>query len=104
MVTNDLLSEIATRITAHTNAERVILFGSHAWGEASEDSDVALLVVVPDSSDPPHRRAAQIHRILRGVAASCDVIVRTREELSRLNPTRASLLYRALTEGKRLDG
>lgn len=102
MVTNDMLSEITRRITTQTNADQVILFGSYAWGNGSEDSDLDLLVIVPDSQEPAHRRAAHIHRILRGIPVSCDVLVRTHDEVAKFNRTRSSLLYRALTEGKRL--
>jgi len=34
------------------NPEKVILFGSYAWGEPSADSDVDLYVVTRDSTMP----------------------------------------------------
>ena len=37
------------RLVAEFESERVILFGSYAWGTATEDSDVDLLVVVRDT-------------------------------------------------------
>ncbi len=100
----ETLKEIVRRVTAELAAEQVILFGSHAWGEPTTDSDIDLLVIVPGSDEPPHRRAARAHRALRGMPVPCDILVRTRAELERVNPVRSSLLYRAMTEGKRIDG
>lgn len=104
MLTQETLSEISRRLTTHMNVEQIILFGSHAWGTPTDESDVDLLVIVPESTEAPHRRAVKAHRALRGLPLACDVIVRTRAEIGQLNPVRSSLLYRALTEGKQLDG
>ena len=100
----ETLKEIVRRVTAELAPEQVILFGSHAWGEPTADSDVDLLVILPGSDEPPHRRAVRAHRALRGIPVPCDILVRTRAELERVNSVRSSLLYRALTEGKRVYG
>lgn len=41
------LEEMVTRIVEHFHAQRLILFGSHARGEAQEDSDFDLLIMAP---------------------------------------------------------
>ncbi len=102
MVDQYVLAEISRRIVDKLHPDEVILFGSHAWGTPTEDSDVDLLVIVPDSDETPHRRAVRAHRALRGLAVPCDILVRTRAEVARVSPVRSSLLYRALTEGRRL--
>ncbi len=45
------LHDIAARAAAASGATRVILFGSRARGDAREDSDVDLLLVVADDRD-----------------------------------------------------
>jgi len=102
--TPETLDEISRRISAALAPEQIILFGSHAWGTPTADSDVDLLVILADSDESPHRRAVRAHRALRGLPVPCDILVRTRAELERINPVRSSLLFRALTEGRRLDG
>ena len=47
---NKRLHTIGNKIKQEYRAERVILFGSHARGDATEDSDVDLLVVAPPRS------------------------------------------------------
>ncbi|ATE60908.1 nucleotidyltransferase domain-containing protein [Thauera sinica] len=103
MLSNEVLQEISRRIAAALHPEQIILFGSHAWGTPGDDSDVDLLVIVPDSDETPHRRAVRAHRALRGLTVPCDIIVRTQAEIEAVNHTRSSLLFRALNEGKRLD-
>ena len=39
------LKEISERIKKEYNAEKVILYGSYARGEATEDSDIDLLII-----------------------------------------------------------
>ncbi len=41
------LKKISERLKKNYNAEKVILFGSYARGEETEDSDVDLLVISP---------------------------------------------------------
>lgn len=103
MLSEEILQEISRRIAADLQPDQIILFGSHAWGSPSSESDVDLLVIVPDSDETPHRRAVKAHRALRGLTVPCDIIVRTRAEIAAINQVRSSLLFRALTEGKRLD-
>jgi predicted nucleotidyltransferase len=102
-LTRQTLDEISRRIAADLHPERIILFGSHAWGNPTEDSDVDLLVILSDSDETPHRRAVRAHRALRGLSIPCDILVRTQAEIQRVNPVRSSLLFRALTEGRCLD-
>jgi predicted nucleotidyltransferase len=42
--------ELLDPIVAHFKPQRVILFGSHARGEAGRDSDIDLLVIVDDDT------------------------------------------------------
>lgn len=47
MVMMDQIREFSQRIGREFGAHKVILFGSHAHGEVTEDSDVDLLVILP---------------------------------------------------------
>lgn len=64
--------EIARRF----KPEKIILFGSYAYGNPTEDSDVDLLVVMPHPGTPAYRKATEIC-----LAAErnfpCDLIVRS---------------------------
>ena len=99
-----LLQEIVRRLVDEFHPERIILFGSHAWGTPSQDSDVDLLVVVPTSALPPAQRAARAHRALRGLGIAKDVLVRTHEEMERYGLVPASLEAEILERGRPLYG
>jgi predicted nucleotidyltransferase len=99
-----LLREIAAKLASEFEPEQIVLFGSHAWGEPGEDSDLDLLVIVSDSQERPARRARRAYHCLRGVKAPLDVLVRTRGEVERHRNVRASLVSRALEDGIVLYG
>jgi predicted nucleotidyltransferase len=47
MVNLDRITALSERIVREFQPDRIILFGSYAYGEPSDDSDVDLLVVLP---------------------------------------------------------
>lgn len=54
------LKAISKRLKKEYNAQRVILFGSYAKGEATEDSDIDLLVIAPTQERFYHRMATAL--------------------------------------------
>jgi uncharacterized protein len=47
MVSRDSIREFAQRVARAYGPERIVLFGSYAYGTPTEDSDVDLLVAMP---------------------------------------------------------
>ena len=80
-VTDDLLRQIADRIVADFSPQRIVLFGSHASGQADPDSDVDLLVIM-DSDEPPAARSARVSRSCRPRYLPMDIMVRTPQEVA----------------------
>ena len=103
-ISPDLLEELTRRLVAELQPEQIILFGSHAWGSPDEDSDVDLLVIVPQSDDKPTRRAVRAYRSLRGLMVPADILVKTRSEVERFRRVHASLESEILERGKVLYG
>jgi predicted nucleotidyltransferase len=79
MVTMDQIKDVGRQIAERFSPERVILFGSYADGEPTQDSDVDLLVVMPAKGSP----ADQSVEIRLAVSSSfpMDVLVRTPEKV-----------------------
>lgn len=92
------------RLRAEFHPEAIYLFGSHAWGTPTEDSDVDLMVVIPHSTERNTRRMQRAHRCLRGIGFAKDVLVPTRSQVDRYKHLRASLFHQVLTEGVKLYG
>jgi predicted nucleotidyltransferase len=103
-ISQELLDQVTGRLVAEFQPEQVWLFGSQAWGEPDEGSDLDLLVVVPRSDETPVRRAQRAHRCLRGVDVAMDILVKTRSELERFRNVRASLESLILRNGQLIYG
>jgi predicted nucleotidyltransferase len=54
------IQEMASKISERFAPDKIILFGSHARGDAQEDSDVDLLVLFSELDDP-RRRATELY-------------------------------------------
>jgi predicted nucleotidyltransferase len=100
----NLLETATQRLVAEFHPEQVWLYGSHAWGNPHDDSDVDLLVVVSDSDETPIRRSQRAHRCLRGLQMPKDVLVETRQEVDRVKKLKTSLENVILSRGRRLYG
>lgn len=96
---NDLVAAMADRIVGHFQPVRVILFGSHARGEAGPMSDVDLLVVLREVADK-RQAAIAIRRVLSDFPVSKDIIVATPEEIERRGDLVGTTLRPALREGR----
>ncbi|HKS38109.1 MAG TPA: nucleotidyltransferase domain-containing protein [Verrucomicrobiae bacterium] len=103
-ISQDLLNEVTRLLAAEFQPEQVWLFGSHAWGQPDEGSDVDLLVVVRQSDESPVRRAQRAHRCLRGLGIAKDILVKTRAELERFRNVRSSLEAEILEHGRLIYG
>jgi len=81
-VTQARLNKVARRIVEKFNPERVVLFGSHAYGKPTIDSDVDLLVVM-NTRQHAHKQQIEISRALSPHPFGMDIVVCTPQELAR---------------------
>ena len=95
----DYLPEIIRRITSRFDPLRIILFGSWARGEARADSDLDLIVVMPDF-DNKRQTVIRIGNELSDLPVSKDIVVTTPEEIERRGHLVGHVLRPALREGK----
>ena len=93
------LRRMVKRIVRRFAPEKVILFGSHARGDAGPDSDVDLLVVM--AVDGNKRDAQlQIRAALRDVRTPKDIIVSTPDEFEWRKDIVGTIEHPATKEGK----
>jgi predicted nucleotidyltransferase len=101
---SNILDEMVLRLVAEFQPEKIILFGSYAWGEPNDDSDIDLFVIVPDSDERPIERMHRAYRCVSGLGMPVDVLVRTRSRVERFRNVYASLECEILERGKVLYG
>lgn len=94
-----LIEEATRRIVAAFNPERIILFGSYAYGQPTPDSDMDLLIVM-DTITPPHKRAVPVRKLLKHMGIAKDIIVKTPEEFERFKDIVGTIIYPAAHMGK----
>lgn len=99
-----LLNETVRRIVAAFDPIAVYLYGSHAYGQPHQDSDIDLLVVVNESTLPPHQRAVAAYRALQGLFVPVEIKVATRAEFERRARWQSSIERIVQEKGKVLYG
>jgi uncharacterized protein len=99
MTPADYIQVMAERIVQDFDPVKIILFGSHARGEAGPESDIDLLVVLPEVANK-RQAAVAIRRALAGLPVTKDIVVTTPEEIARRGDLVGTVLRPALREGK----
>lgn len=81
---------------------KVILFGSHARGDARPDSNLDFLVVEPKVAD--HRaEMVRLQHVMQPLPVSADVLVTTEAVFEEWRDTPGTVLYEAAKKGKVFD-
>ncbi len=102
MIDDATIEEAGRRISAAAPAgSRVILFGSHARGEADGLSDIDLLVIEPQVANSAEE-SVRLRRTLRDLRVPVDVIVIAEERARRRAKVKGTMIERALREGRQL--
>jgi predicted nucleotidyltransferase len=79
MVSMNQIQEFGSRIGQEFHPDKVVLFGSFASAQATEDSDVDLLVIM-EFEGKPWQQATEIRKTLRP-AFPLDLLVRTPSQI-----------------------
>ncbi len=100
----NILKDMTNRLVKEFKPDKIILFGSHAWGNPTQDSDLDMMVVVSDSDERPAKRAQRAYRCLRGINVPKDILVKTSKEINKFLKVKASLEAEIMERGKILYG
>jgi uncharacterized protein len=92
------IEKLCERIAHEFRPEKIILFGSYAYGNPTPDSDVDLLVVMPYSGSALHK-AGEILSQLQ-VWMPVDVIVRSAEDIRQRLKLGDRFMQEVLERGK----
>lgn len=103
MITQPQIAAAVEQLALAARPQRILIFGSHARGEAREESDLDLLVI---EAEVPDRAAemVRLRRLLRPLRIPVDILVYSRAEVERWGNQPGSALYWALRDGKVVYG
>ena len=92
---NDIVNKIAIRF----NPEKIILFGSYAAGNPTNDSDLDLLII-KETDLPRNKRSFDIQKSLIGSMVPMDILVYTKKEYEQEQKEERSFLFSAIKTSK----
>jgi predicted nucleotidyltransferase len=99
LVTEEILAEKVRRIVTVLHAERVILFGSYAYGTPSDHRDVDLLVILETHARPADWYLA-VSRLIRPRPFPLDILVKTPYEINQALAKGDSFICEIVTQGR----
>ena len=93
------IPEIREKIVREMNPEKIILFGSYAWGKPNSDSDVDLFIV-KDSKERRIDRIREVRKIILGSGVAVDILVYTPKEIEKRVDLEDPFILNILNKGR----
>jgi predicted nucleotidyltransferase len=97
------LDRIVSRLAAW-QPDRIILFGSHARGDARSDSDLDLLVVLADAATVTRGTVVDMRLAIGDLPVDYDLVVTSRDDYAWRREYVGAIEYPAAHEGIELHG
>ena len=94
------LEEVKNRLINKFKPQAIILFGSYAWGQPNEDSDLDLLII-KDGPETRHQLGVQAIKLMFGIDHALDMLVFKPEDIQKKNN---SFFFKIFQDGKLLYG
>ncbi len=98
MTAAENIQSFCEQIAREFQPERIILFGSHAYGKPNKFSDVDLLVVMPFNGSPLQQAARILTKLNPPMAV--DLLVRTPEQVRERLAMQDSFMQEIVARGK----
>ncbi len=100
-----LINQIAEKIKKQYKPEKIILFGSYAWGKPTKDSDIDLFIV-KETNEKHRERALKVRRLLseENGLVGLDILVYNSQELTKRLEIGDSFISKIIKKGKLVYG
>lgn len=98
MISDDTIRQAVERIVVAAKPSKVIVFGSYARSEATEASDLDLIVIEPQV-DNGAEEMIRLHKVVGNIGVGVDLLVYSEQEASCRSKVPGTLLYWAFKEG-----
>ena len=99
-----IISKIVKKIKEEYQPEKIVLFGSYAYGKPTKNSDIDLLII-KESNKRRIDRFCEVRKIIRDIKGiSIQPVVLTKDELNERIKIGDDFIKEILAEGKVLHG
>jgi uncharacterized protein len=96
----EYIQTLTSAIVEKINPEKVILFGSYAYGNPTIKSDIDLLVILKDSPLSRTERTGQLYILLKELSEyPKDLVVYTLEEVKKWENVRQAFITSIINKG-----
>ncbi len=99
MITQETINQAVSQLAIAATPCKIILFGSYARNEATENSDLDLLVIKPQLANKG-QEMVRLSNIIDNIGVGVDILVYSQQEVDKRGHIPSSALYYALKEGK----
>lgn len=99
MITNEQINSVANTIVANYRPQKIILFGSYAYGTPTPDSDIDLLVIKDDKLPSPQRNRI-VRSYLKDLTLPVDIVVKSSQEFEMFKDVIGTVVYAANKYGR----
>ena len=99
MIDSALIDRVTRTIVERFNPKRIVLFGSHARGDADPESDLDLFIEMESTKKPPERDI-EVDEVFGLRDWPMDLFVYTPEEVERFRGVIGALVSIVEAEGK----
>jgi len=99
MISENKILSIIYIIVSQYEPDKIILFGSYARGDATENSDLDLFIV-KNTDKPRYQRGMEIRKLLYGSMIPIDIVVFTPYEIESSKDIKYSFVNEVIKSGK----
>lgn len=100
MITQEKVDAAVRRIAELARPRRIILFGPYVRGETNLNSDLDILVIVPDTADTSRKESVRLQRALRNILMPMDILVVPESQWERFKDTPGLIYREAMASGR----
>ena len=100
MINSKIINEVKNRLIKTYSPLAIYIFGSYAWGNPTDDSDLDLLIVVEKSDKKTYTRSLPGQQALFGLGISKDLIIYTKDEFNLYVKDVSTLCYKIEKNGR----
>jgi len=100
MITPEMIEEVKNRLINIYQPVTIYLFGSHVWGQPTEDSDLDFLVIVEKSNISQVERARMASDQLWNLMVPYELLVFTQEEFDQGSRSVTTLWHKIKNDGR----
>ncbi|MCB1157522.1 MAG: nucleotidyltransferase domain-containing protein [Leptospiraceae bacterium] len=100
-LSEEFLQECINNILSIFTPEKIILFGSYAYGNPTQDSDIDIFIILKDSKLPRYKRARELRKLFRNYEKiEFDFVIYKSSEVDEWKDVHLSFVNTVLEKGK----